>query len=47
MTAPLPQRLREAAETIEELNALCGMGLNCACNPNYLRAEAEHMEGKL
>jgi hypothetical protein len=46
MTAPLPDRMRQAAETIEELNALCGMGLNCTVSPHYLRAEAERMEVK-
>lgn len=44
MTAPLCERMRAAAETIEELNALCGMGINCAVNPSYPRREADRME---
>jgi hypothetical protein len=44
MTAPLPQRLRLAAETIEELNARDGLGLNCTVSPLYLRTEAQRLE---
>jgi hypothetical protein len=46
VTAPLPQRLRAAAETIEELNARDGLGLNCTVSPLYLRTEAERLEAK-
>jgi len=45
MTAPLAQRLREAAETIEELNARDGLALNASVNPRYLRKEAAGWEG--
>jgi len=44
-TAPLAQRLRAAAETIEELNARDGLGLNATVSPGYLRREADRMEG--
>jgi len=42
-TVPLPQRLRAAAETIEELNARDGLGLNATVSPGYLRKEADRM----
>lgn len=44
MTTPLPQRLREAAEVIEQLNAMAGLGLNCAASPVWLRREADVLE---
>jgi len=44
-TVPLPQRLRAAAETIEELNARDGLGLNATVSPGYLRKESDRMEG--
>lgn len=44
MTAPLPQRMREAAEVIEQLNAMSGLGLNCSASPVWLRREAERMD---
>lgn len=43
MTAPLAQRMRDAAEVIEQLNAMAGMGLNCSVSPVWLRREAERM----
>lgn len=39
-----PQDLIAAAETIEELNARDGLGLNCTVSPLYLRKEAQKME---
>jgi hypothetical protein len=44
MTAPLSQRLREAAETIEQINAMAGMGLNCSVSPLWLRREADVLD---
>lgn len=44
MTAPLSQRMRDAAETIEQLNAMCGLGVNATVSPRYLRKEADRME---
>lgn len=46
MTPPLPQRLREAAEVIEQINAMSGMGLNCSVSPFWLRREADRMEAE-
>lgn len=46
MTPPLSQRLREAAETIEQLNAMSGLGLNYFVTPRYLRSEAERIEAE-
>lgn len=46
MTPPLPQRLREAAETIEQINAMSGMGLNCSVSPGWLRKEADRMDAE-
>jgi hypothetical protein len=46
MTAPLSDRMRQAASTIEELNARDGLGLNCTVSPKFLREEAEKMENR-
>lgn len=47
MTAPQPQRLREAADAIEEINARDGLRLDTPISPNWLRMEADGMEVKL
>jgi hypothetical protein len=47
MTAPLPQRLRAAAETIEELNARDGLPLDTPTRPHWLRMEADAVEVQL
>lgn len=44
MTAPLAQRMRDAAEVIEQLNAMAGMGLTCSVSPIWLRREAERLD---
>jgi len=45
-TAPLPQRLRAAADAIAELNAMQGLATERgAVSPKYLREEADRMEG--
>lgn len=44
MTAPLSQRMREAAEVIEQINAMAGLALNCAASPDWLRREAAVLE---
>ena len=44
LTPPLPQRLRAGAEVIEQLNAMAGLGLNCAASPIWLRREADVLE---
>lgn len=45
MTAPLSERMRQAADAIAELNALQGLNAErCAVSPKYLREEAERME---
>lgn len=46
MTAPLPERMRAAAEMIEQLNAMSGMGLNCTVSPAWLRREADSMDAQ-
>lgn len=46
MTAPLAQRLRDAAEVIEQINAMSGMGLNCTVSPAWLRREADSMDAQ-
>lgn len=38
------ETLLQAAETIEQLNARDGMGINCAVSPKWLREEAARME---
>jgi hypothetical protein len=43
-TPPLSQRMRAAAETIEEINAMAGMGINCSVSPLWLRREAAVLE---
>jgi hypothetical protein len=43
-TPSLAERMRAAAETIRELNSLCGVGLNASVSPVYLDAEAARME---
>jgi hypothetical protein len=45
-TPSLPERMRQAAETAEEVNALCGMGIDEPLNPPWLRSEADRMERK-
>lgn len=45
MTASLAQSLRDAAETIEQINAMCGLGINATVSPSYLRKEADRMDG--
>jgi hypothetical protein len=48
MTAPLPQRLREAADAITELNSMSGYDADAAqraaVSPLFLREEADEME---
>lgn len=45
MTAPLAQRLRDAAEVIAELNASQGLSAErAAVSPKYLREIAAGME---
>lgn len=46
MTAPLADRLRSAAETIEMLNARDGLGVNASVSPMYLRREAARLDGE-
>lgn len=43
-TPSLAERMRAAAETIRELNALCNVGLNASVSPLYLDAEAARMD---
>jgi hypothetical protein len=45
-TPPLSQRLREAAETIEQINAMAGMGTNCSVSPIWLRREADVLDSE-
>lgn len=48
MTAPLPQRLREAADAITELNSMSGYDADAAqraaVSAMYLRHEADELE---
>lgn len=44
LTAPLPVRLRNSAETVELMNAMSGLGLNCSASPGWLRKEADRMD---
>ena len=42
-TPPLADRMREAADTIEQWNAMCGMNINHFVTPAYLRSEADKL----
>lgn len=44
MTAPLADRLRSAAETIELINARDGLSVNATVSPQYLRREADAID---
>lgn len=45
LQCPLPQRLRDAADAIAELNAMQGLNAErCGVSPKYLREEADKME---
>jgi hypothetical protein len=39
-----PQQLRDAAELVEQINAMCNYPTDAPINPSYLRAEAKRME---
>lgn len=46
MTAPLADRLDDAAEAIELWNVMCGLGENATVSPRYLRREAARMRSE-
>lgn len=44
MTAPLSDRLRAAADTVEELNARDGLPVDTPVFAPYLRGEADRLD---
>lgn len=42
----LVDRMRSAADLIEEVNARDGLAIDTPCQPNYLRAEADRIEDR-